>query len=153
MTILKASMKFIFLISAMTLFISCNKQKPEGKSEDGRIEMETCYRYINNKDTVQLNARIQDSTVTGTLVYKLSEKDKNEGTIQGYMDGDLIIADYVFTSEGTSSIRQVVFKKANNGLIEGYGDIVTENKRTKFKNKDSLDFNNSIFLQKSDCDE
>lgn len=146
-------MKFIFLISAITLFISCNKQKPEGKSEDDGIEMETCYRYINNTDTILLNARIQDSTVTGTLVYKLFEKDKNEGTIQGYVDGDLIIADYVFTSEGTSSIRQVVFKKADNGLTEGYGDIVTENKRTKFKSIDSLDFNNSISLQKSDCDE
>jgi hypothetical protein len=146
-------MKFIFFISAITVFISCNKQNPASKGEDDLIEMETCYRYINNKDTIQLNARIQDSTVTGTLVYKLFEKDKNEGTIQGYMDGDLIIADYVFTSEGTSSIRQVVFKKTNNGLIEGYGDIVTVNKRTKFKSIDSLHFNNSSPLQKSNCDE
>ena len=146
-------MKLILLLSALIILTSCNKQKSEEKNDPRAIDIETCYRYAGNKDTVQLNARIQDSTVTGTLVYKLFEKDKNEGTIQGYMNGDLIIADYVYTSEGTSSVRQVVFRKAGAVLTEGYGDIVSEKGRTMFKNIDSLNFNNSISLQQVDCDE
>lgn len=144
-------MKLILLLFTITVFVSCNKHKSEDNGDERAIDIETCYRYVGNKDTIELSARIQDSTVTGTLVYKLFEKDKNEGTIQGYMKGELIIADYVFTSEGTSSVRQVVFRKSGNVLIEGYGDVVSEKEKTMFKNIDSLNFDNSISLQQVDC--
>ena len=106
---------------------------------------------LNNHDTVILKTIDVNGIITGTLVYNLYEKDKNRGTIQGKMKGDLLIADYSFTSEGTFSVRQVVFKKSDTTFIEGYGDIEDKNGKTIFKNTDSLDFTNSIILNEYDC--
>nr|GFC68635.1 hypothetical protein [Tanacetum cinerariifolium] len=37
------------------------------------------------------------------------------------MHGDTLVADYTFQSEGTTSIRQVVFLRRDIGFIEGFG--------------------------------
>ena len=90
--------------------------------------------------------------ITGTLVYNFYEKDKNKGTIQGKMTGDLLVADYTFNAEGMESVRQVAFKKTGTAFIEGYGDIKTINDKAIFKNIDSLDFSHSPVLSEIDCE-
>jgi len=110
-----------------------------------------CYHYANTNDTIILKLIHVGESITGTLVYKLHEKDKNAGTIQGSMRGDVLIADYTFMSEGTWSVRQVAFKKQDHFFIEGYGDISTNNDRVLLKNPDSLQYDDAMKLAEIDC--
>jgi hypothetical protein len=146
-------MKFIISLFTLIILISCNAQQQEEKSNNPITENNiiNCYRYIKNNDTVMLKTISIGSDVTGILTYNFYEKDKSVGTILGKMKGELLVADYSFSSEGVHSVRQVVFKKIDRTFIEGYGEIEEQNGKTIFKNIDSLYFNNSILLKEIEC--
>ncbi|MEO6454789.1 MAG: hypothetical protein ABIN97_11985 [Ginsengibacter sp.] len=142
---------FLLLFASIASCESDNKNLASQTETPAKPSPANCYRFINSNDTITLKLIHTSKSITGTLVYKLKEKDKNEGTIQGGMKGDLLVADYTFMSEGSISVRQVVFKKQGNYFIEGYGDIETINERLVFKNTDSLEFNNSMRLLEINC--
>jgi hypothetical protein len=146
-------MKFIISLFTVIILISCNAQQQEERSNNPITENNiiNCYRYIKNNDTVMLKTISIGSDVTGILTYNFYEKDKSVGTILGKMKGELLVADYSFSSEGVHSVRQVVFKKIDRTFIEGYGEIEEQNGKTIFKNIDSLYFNNSILLKEIEC--
>ncbi len=110
-----------------------------------------CYSAIQNKDTATLAMTLSGTNVTGTLSYNLFEKDKNNGTIAGTIKGDTILADYTFNSEGTQSVRQVVFLKKGNQLLEGFGDVEEKNGKTSFKDSKTLKFEQQMVFDKTDC--
>ncbi|MEO6547450.1 MAG: hypothetical protein ABIN94_05600 [Ferruginibacter sp.] len=150
-------MKIIFLLSILGVVCSCNY--PSNPPADAthtvvaeKLDEVHCYRYIKNKDTVSLTTIFINDSITGTLAYNLYEKDKNSGTIQGQMKGDLLIADYNFNSEGSLSTRQVAFKKSGNNLIEGYGEAVEDKGKSRFKNLDSLNFEHAVMLTEVACE-
>lgn len=150
-------MKAINILILGSFLVSCNSQEKKSEqvsSEQGetkKVAPINCYRYASNSDTITLKVIHVGNSITGTLVYRLKEKDKNKGTIQGEMKGDILVADYTFTSEGTQSIRQIAFKLEGNSFVEGYGDIVTNNNKIGFKNLDSLRFNPTMKLTEIDC--
>jgi len=111
----------------------------------------TCFVGITNKDTVVLSFTQSDSSVNGDLFYKFNEKDLNTGTIEGVMMGDTLVADYTFKSEGTSSIRQVVFLKHGDEMIEGFGDVEDNQGRMIFRNLSALTFDRSVVVKQTDC--
>lgn len=88
--------------------------------------------------------------VKGDLTYKLYEKDKNFGTIDGVLRGDTIIGTYKFSSEGKISEREVAFLKQGEDLVEGFAPM--NDNGTRFKNEADLDFT-GIVLQSDDCHE
>jgi hypothetical protein len=141
------------------LLASCNTKKENTESTETQIPTvdtkeqspEKCYRYATENDTVFLKLIHVGKSITGTLMYSLKEKDRNVGTIQGNMKGDILVADYTFMSEGVQSVRQVAFKLEDNVFVEGYGDIQTENNRSYFKNPDSLQFSSSMKLNEVAC--
>lgn len=138
----------------LALLISCNNgpDNQENKATDSNQPSPlNCYQYINSNDTVTLKVIHVGKAITGTLAYNFYQKDKNWGTIQGRMKGDLLIADYTFMSEGITSIRQVVFKKEGGSFIEGYGEIETKNDKSVFKNTESLTFNSNVKLVEINC--
>jgi hypothetical protein len=144
----------------MSIFISCKKdtekEEPLVASEKIVIEEtkhQECYRAILKKDTVSLTLNIKNGQLSsGNLNYNFYEKDKNEGTLVGELKGDTLYADYTFMSEGTSSVREVVFLKKDDSYIEGFGDVVDDNKgKVTFKGKKKLQFDGSIVLSKVDC--
>jgi hypothetical protein len=110
-----------------------------------------CYQYAANKDTIRLQMNQAGEKVSGTLLYSLYEKDRNQGIIAGTLKGDLLLADYTFQSEGMTSVRQVAFKRKGNGWVEGYGDIITKNDTVSFRNADSLRFDNTSELGEVAC--
>ncbi|SDG93896.1 hypothetical protein SAMN05421827_11370 [Pedobacter terrae] len=110
-----------------------------------------CYQYIKNRDTATLSLKTIDNKLTGTLGYNLYEKDKNAGTIAGIVKGDTIIANYIFQSEGKTSIREVAFLKKGNQLAEGFGDVQEVNGESKFKDQSKLKFDGSMTFEKIDC--
>jgi hypothetical protein len=152
-------MKTTNICIALAILASCNSQPVETKEQAGEPQATpegapatSCYQYANQGDTVKLNLiHINKDVTTGTLIYRLKEKDANTGTLRGSMRGDLFVGDYAFTSEGTMSTRQVAFKKTGNAFVEGYGESVEENGVMKFKNIDSLNFGSSIKLEEVTC--
>jgi hypothetical protein len=135
------------LIALSAVLTAC-QQKPNNPVEIDRVaeekkltdNVEECYTYIKNRDTVALTMRQVGTAITGRLTYKLFEKDKNEGRVVGKMKGDTLLLDYTFASEGTTSQRPVAFLKQEDKLIEGFGPAETRKYDT-----------NGIVLEKIAC--
>lgn len=150
---------FIFLIIAFA--ISCQNnghktvpisvEKSKQNIQDIPSTHMACYATIG-KNSVLLKLIISDSSVKGTLIYNLYQKDKNTGTLDGKLYGDTLIANYQFTSEGIKSIRQVAFLIKDSLITEGYGDVEEKNGRMVFRDRKSLDFKKGLKLKKTDCE-
>jgi hypothetical protein len=110
-----------------------------------------CYSNFSNRDTVVLSFTRRDTAVSGELIYQFFQKDRNSGIINGKIKGDTIIADYKFSSEGTTSVRQVVFLKLGDVLVEGFGDVEENNGRMVFRDISTLVFDSSIVFRLTDC--
>ena len=110
-----------------------------------------CYSYMSNNDTIILQINHIDNQAKGLLIYNYDQKDENIGTIQGSMVNDLLVAEYVFRSEGITSSRQVVFKKQGDAMVEGFGDVQEVNGKMKFKDIQSLKYNDGMVLKKVPC--
>jgi hypothetical protein len=143
------------------LLISCNNNKAKVNSEIPKAPAvpvtETlgnkCYLSLVNNDTVSMQLNINvNNEVNGKLTYIPYQKDKNEGTIVGNIKGDTLIADYTFTSEGKSSIREVVFLKKDARYIEGYGTTLESNGKKVFTDKKKLKFDSKIIFNEVDCE-
>jgi hypothetical protein len=151
-------MKYTLAIISIAILFSCNSNDPKTtistkESKSQSPSSVDCYKYTRSKDSIELKIIRANGYITGTLEYNLDGKDRNTGTIQGEMKGDMLVADYTFESEGMKSIRQVIFKKDGDGFIEGYGDVLTQDNKVRFKNIDAVQFSNSIKLAKVDCQE
>ena len=146
-------MKTTSFFIALALLTSCGSQTDKTEKTTGKDEIPMqCYQYANQGDTVALKLVHIGDMYTGSLVYLFKEKDRNAGTFQATLRGDILVADYTFTSEGTKSIRQVAFKKVGNTYVEGYGESVDENGVMKFKDITSLNFGSSIVLKEEPCE-
>lgn len=150
-------MKTFKILILAVLLASCNtqvKQTESGTSASVYSENTlgtNCYLYAGIMDTISLKMTHTGDSVTGTLVYNFKEKDKNTGTINGRMNGNILIAEYTFLSEGVQSCRQVAFKLEGDKFIEGYGESYSRNDRFFFKYPDSLNFDSSFKLRETDC--
>ncbi len=114
-------------------------------------EANECYSMLNSADTVYMSIYKRDTLVEGSLTYKYSGKDKNDGSINGVMRGDTLIAEYSFISEGINSLREVVFVKKGNAFVEGFGDVEDDRGKMVFKNTSALTFDDKFKLQATDC--
>lgn len=150
-------MKKIIFVLALLVFFSCKRKEdievlsvkiPKSKSE----KVNECYQYVSGKDTITARITIDDEKVNGDLAYKFFEKDKSSGPISGIAKGDTLIVEYSFASEGTQSVREVVWLRKNNTLTEGYGDIQDNNGKVTFRDKSALNFTGNLILQKMPCD-
>ena len=163
-------MKQIFLAISILFLVSCN-DKPadtpvnenDTTSQNASVKERTeaasgfagntrlCYSNFKNRDTVLLSFTRNDTAINGELTYQFYQKDRNTGIINGTVKGDTIIADYKFNSEGTTSVRQVVFLKHGDGLLEGFGDVEENNGKMVFRNVSSLVFDSSMVFSLTDC--
>ncbi|RDI50437.1 hypothetical protein [Flavobacterium glaciei] len=154
-------MKKVILLSAIfiSVLVSCKNEKemekvPVSLDEiDLKLVSEECYSAIIKKDTISMSLNLKGSqVVSGNLSYKFFEKDKNEGSLVGVIKQDTLFAEYTFMSEGVSSVRQIVFLKQGNTYVEGYGDVVADDKgKVTFKDKKQLKFDGNVVLTKVAC--
>lgn len=155
-------MKQLFILLIIVFTTSCNAQEPSSSETNNTVKEET--KVIKNnsllnvscfstegKDTVILKVNISDNLASGTLIYKLYEKDSNKGKFEGKLYGDTLIANYKFMSEGIESVRQVAFLIKDSIATEGHGDIEEKNGEMVFKDWKSLHFKNGLTLKKIDC--
>jgi hypothetical protein len=110
-----------------------------------------CYSSVTGKDTFNLKLVVSSDTVNGKLSYKFDQKDNLKGDIQGRLQGDTLLADYKFMSEGKISIRQVTFLMKDSTAMEGYGAMVDKNGEMVFKNLNQLSFGKGLILKKINC--
>ncbi|WP_291152814.1 hypothetical protein [Flavobacterium sp. UBA7680] len=158
-------MKKVLAITTLilTVLISCKKEttttepvqitpSPPKEAEIVEPAGDQCYEWKANGSAIEISFNVNShQEVNGKLTYNLLGKDKNEGTLIGNVKGDTIVADYTFNSEGTSSVREVVFLQKDGTLIEGYGDVVQANDKVTFKDKNKLKFDQKNTLTKIDC--
>jgi hypothetical protein len=151
--------KPIFLLPLSLFLFSCGNEQPATDAPPPPVKAETavptaaeCYIYTTpGRDTFHLRTVTEGVNVTGTLTYDFSEKDRSTGTFSGTMSGDVLIADYTFQSEGTTSVRQVAFKRSGDVLIEGHAAMEVKGDKTAFVSTDSLDFTPVVIYSKTDC--
>lgn len=110
-----------------------------------------CYASFSGKDTILLKTEVFPNVVTGILKYQVWEKDKNEGTIEGKLSGDTLFANYTFTSEGQTSVREVAFLFNDHQAIEGFGDMEEQNGKMVFTDKSRINFSKGTKLSPIDC--
>lgn len=150
--------KYQFLLFAAILF-SCNSDKIAESTEAGTetklppapVNSVSCYEWTGNNDTIKVRLELNGNEVSGTILYDYFQKDRNEGALKGILEGDIIIADYSFDSEGSRSVRQVAFKKTGKDIIEGFGSMEDVNGKMIFTKPDSLIFNPSFLIPAKDC--
>lgn len=146
----------------LTVLVSCKKAtdtepiqiEPKAPKEAEIVEPagDQCYASSADGNVIEMSFNVNShQEVNGKLSYNLSGKDKNEGTLIGNMKGDTLIADYTFTSEGVSSVREVAFLQKDGTLIEGFGDVISTNDKVTFKDKSKLKFDAKNTLTKVDC--
>jgi hypothetical protein len=147
--------KIIF--AAIIIIAACNEAPSEAavaetpSASTDSTANKFCYARYENQDTVLLNLVFLDSLVTGDLSYRLHEKDKNNGKIRGVLKGDTIFADYTFLSEGTSSVREIVFLRKDNEIVEGFGEVEEHDGKMKFKKGAAIEFGGSMVLKAIEC--
>lgn len=149
----------LFIVGATLLFTACqnstsnlnNSEKTSIDTNMVAISSIECYSYVNKKDTATLNFTATNDTIIGELNYNLYEKDSNKGIIEGEIKGDTLILNYIFSSEGRESVRQVVMLKKANQLIEATGEMEEKDGKFVFKNLSNLNFEQGIIFSKIDC--
>ena len=153
-------MKLKTLLFALPIVLfSCNNQPaaPPEAAVDTSSKMEimvpaqTCYLGTIAKDSVFLKTEKFPNVVTGTLEYKNYEKDSSKGELEGKMSGDTLIAQYRFSSEGTTSISQVVFLIKGDSAYEGFGEMEEKDGVMVFKNLNEIKFDTTLILNKVSC--
>ncbi|WP_309613286.1 hypothetical protein [Flavobacterium sp.] len=146
--------RILFSIAFLTLFVSCKKEtvtttKVIEKTKQSALEDEYyVYDQKGSKVELQLFHLANSDSVGGTLNFAFAEKDSNHGDIFGKVTNGILIADYVFQSEGKESVRQVAFKFKDDKAILGYGDMTSDG--THFKDVTKVKFDSGVPLTKAD---
>jgi hypothetical protein len=137
--------------SNVTTSVSETKAMDTAIHSGSTISGKHCYAFVSDKDSIFMDVEINDKGATGNLIYKFSEKDKNEGTFEGTMYADTLFATYHFSSEGMLSDREIIFILNDNKAIEAYGELVEENGKMKFSNPQQLSLEQTFALSKVNC--
>lgn len=104
------------------------------------------YQYLKNGDTISLAVVVDGEKVDGDLSYAWKEKDRKTGHIEGELKGDMLLADYTFSSEGQESVREVAFKLSKEYALEGYGAMEEKAGKMSFVDVNKLAFDEKFRL-------
>ncbi len=147
----KQSILAVVPLLALLTYCQTKKTAVAEQPADAITSVTNCYALIMNGDTVRLTVRQTGNDVSGKLLYQLTGKDRNTGTIRGTMHGDTLLADYMFRSEGAESVREVAFLTQKGGFLEGFGPVEEKNGRMSFTPNTTITFSGDRLLRKGDC--
>jgi hypothetical protein len=126
--------------------------KPTGVIVEKAFILSGCYRLEHPQDRATMELQVQDTLVTGNLVFALHEKDGNKGTLRGVIRDTLIIADYTYESEGMMSVREEIFAIQDSTLVRAYGPVTNQNNKMVFTDKGNLKFEHNMVFRKVGCE-
>jgi len=146
---------FSLLILAVAMFASScgnsNKTALTSSETPSEEPLKGCYIAVIKRDTIQLAiTEVKGNQISGSLVYNFWEKDRSKGTFTGEYNNGVLLANYVFNAEGTTSERPVIFKKVSEGFVEGFGETRTEENKEVFADPDAIEFEQGYTLKQTD---
>ena len=156
---------FIGVLLCVMTVIACNSSTNQSESTSVQTDsnhvdrkvtvpdslLSGCYSLIANRDTASFQVQVKDSSASGSLSYNLFEKDRNDGTFEGELTGDLLLGWYLFRSEGIMSVRQVAWQVHTNSLWPATGEVVVRNDSAFFKDPTKLKFDSTRAFVKTKC--
>lgn len=110
-----------------------------------------CYSQIVQRDTSLLQLENKDSIINGSLSYNIYQKDRNNGTLQADIEGNVISGWYIFKSEGVISVRQVAWKINGHELWPATGEVFQKNDTAMFAQPDKLTYDSLRPFKKVPC--
>ena len=110
-----------------------------------------CFSQVVDRDTALLQIQQKGNTVNGTLSYNIYQKDRNDGTLQAEVSGDIIKGWYLFKSEGIISVREVSWKINGEELWPAMGEMIPKNDTMMFAQPAKLRYENSRPFKKVPC--
>lgn len=153
------------LAMSLTGLMACNNADTSVKAEepvhrDTTITVQStaadttisgCYMMTVKRDTANFQIAVKGKNVMGPLSINNYEKDRNSGTFEGELNGDILMGWYLFKSEGMMSVRQVAWKVSGNSLWPATGEVRERNDSAMFVNPDKLQFDSTRALKKVRC--
>jgi len=138
----------LFMVFAWTL-LSCSPEKKADTVIRVAELQSGCFGFSGDGKTVSLQITEAGRQVKGNLVYDIVGKEQIAGTIEGYMEEDILVGTYTYRSSGLESTRGIAFKVDGNGFREGYGILNADG--SSFENPQYLNFTASRQLRPTDC--
>lgn len=146
-----------YLIVLSVILCACQARENEKDNTSSEIKpveqrsVSGCYNSVFGKDSISISLTKTGDSISGPLSFHLYEKDKNDGYFSSVLKDSLLVGFYNFSSEGTYSVRQTVFKIAGDSILQGYGPIENKNDTMFFKNINSLHFMYDRPLVRTSC--
>ena len=110
-----------------------------------------CYAQMIQRDTSLLQLDNKDSSINGSLSYNIYQKDRNDGTLQADIDGNVISGWYIFKSEGIVSVRQIAWRINGDELWPAIGEVIQKNDTARFAQPDKLRYDSLRPFKKVPC--
>ena len=114
-----------------------------------------CFEYYdknNGKVVSQLELRINNNQFEGLYGWDDGETDSSYGILKhGIVDGHLYWVEYHYNTEGQDMVQEVVFKKIQQGYLQGFGELYENNGVYRIDRSKEIDFATGLFFRKTDC--
>jgi len=106
------------------------------------------YRAVAGDDTATFKVDVTDKQFKGTLEILYDGHYKDSGEVKGYVKGDTLVGNYLFTHYGMEQLRRIpiALLQQNNKLILGVGSMEIYLDRTYFKKNRPIDYKNVKFV-------
>ena len=106
---------------------------------------------VLKRDTFTASLQQTERLITGRLSFDNYEKDASSGTVSGKIQGDVIKLNYVFASEGTTSVMELYFRYKDGILTRGSGEMNTRGDTAYFLNPALIKYDGGE-LKKVSCE-
>jgi hypothetical protein len=150
-------MKHTYSCAALIMMImsACNSGPTEHtginrKLSDEDSTFNICFTSTIKKDTVLFNGLVYGDSIKGSLGYKLYEKQQQNGSLAGVMQGDTIWGAYTFMSGDSEFVNEVTYLLQDSLLVEGIGERRLNDKIFVFTDKSKVRYD-GIRLIRTDC--
>ena len=111
-----------------------------------------CYVMRRAEDVYTLKISSHEGiSVAGTLAYKNFQKDSSSGSFEGTYEKETLRGYYSFTSEGTDSVREVIFKKVDESVIQGFGPAQSIDGREVFVDPTDITYDSAFTFVSEPC--
>jgi hypothetical protein len=144
-------------IFLLTVSLSCGSPESHqpsqmaADSEDVKPDA-GCFQYRDSANLVVLHIANTADSIMGRLYIRYAGKDVNMGDFAGVMNGDVLLSNYRFTSEGVTGMRQVAFRKVGDDWTEGFGESVDSGGVVRFRDTAALTFPGTFIVRRINCD-
>jgi hypothetical protein len=114
-----------------------------------------CYVAKLAKDVYTLNIQVEENEkVSGLVAFNNFEKDSSSGSFDGTFIDGILTGNYAFDSEVSRSNRQLIFKRAGNTFVEGFGPVKVVDNKEIFDPISAVTFDpKSTFIKSENCSE